>query len=360
MPAGEDGRLSHSHMKWRTRFPFVAFLAALAAIAGWDFLSLPAALAQQPPPAQSAGESPGDVEDRMQRLEARIQDLQAVIGTLQSFVRDGGGTAAPAGMPPGGGAPDAGGAPSELSIRVLALETQIRALTGQMKEVIDRLDRSGAPPASEPVAPAAEARHPWQQGAASAEKSPPPPGNEASSFAQNGSPGTDGQFASASESATPYGGVTSAAPAQPEPQQTAQLPPLSGITGAGAGARDIYDASYQNFLRNDFLGAEQGFSKFIADFPDDPLATNAYYWLGRSHFERQQYEPAAKAFLAGYKKDKRSALAPDSLLHLGLSLAQLGEKDAACSTLSAISKQYPDAANQLKDSAEQAMARADC
>ena len=55
-----------------------------------------------------------------------------------------------------------------------------------------------------------------------------------------------------------------------------------------------------------------------------------------------------KALLAGYKKNKKSAIAPDALLLLGMSLAQLGEKDAACSTLGAIAKQFPDAPDKLK------------
>lgn len=122
----------------------------------------------------------------------------------------------------------------------------------------------------------------------------------------------------------------------------------------------MYDASYQNFLRSDFGAAENGFRSFITTYPADQLTSNAYYWLGRTYFERKQFEPAAKAFLAGYKKDKKNAIAPDSLLHLGLSLAQLGEKEAACSTLEAISKQFPDAPGKLKQDAVAAIERGRC
>ncbi len=95
-------------------------------------------------------------------------------------------------------------------------------------------------------------------------------------------------------------------------------------------------------------------------YPDDPLSANAHYWLGRTYFQRQQYEPAAKAFLAGYKRDKKSAIAPDSLLHLGLALSRLGETEAACSTLGAISKQYPDAPARLHQEAADAIKQARC
>jgi len=299
----------------------IATAAAFFTLAATVLHGSVAAQAQQP--AAAASDSA-----RIQALEERIRDMQAVIGTLQSFVRDGGGAAAPGAAPAG-----AGGAPSELSIRVLALETQIRALTGQMKDVAGRLDQGGgAVPA--PV-------NPWQQGGndavpppAGAPLTPPPP--------------------QANQPAPRFGAV-----AQPEPR-TAQAPAAPKLDVTGGDARSNYDASYQSFVRNDLAQAQVGFKSFVASYPDDPLTTNAYYWLGRTYFDRQQYEPAAKAFLAGYKRDKQGAIAPDSLLHLGLSLARLGEKDAACSTLVAVPRQYPSAPDQLKQSASDAMKKAGC
>lgn len=287
-------------------------------------------------------------EARIAALEERITELQAIIGTLQTFVRDGGGASAPvAGAAPAPGSTN--GAPSELSIRVHALETQISALTAQMKDVIARLDQgSGAPPG--PTTP-------WQQGENSADPAgePKPPGPPGPLQGNN-------RLASASEPAPQRGGVTQPRQDAPQQQQTAQLPvPPQPPAGAGSsGARGIYDASYQSFVRNDLAGAEQGFRNFVSSYPDDPLATNAYYWLGRTYFDRQNYEQAAKAFLAGYKRDKKSAIAPDSLLHLGLSLARLGEKEAACSTLSAVPRQYPGSPAQLRQTASDAMKKVRC
>lgn len=149
--------------------------------------------------------------------------------------------------------------------------------------------------------------------------------------------------------------------APPAQRQSAQMPAFPNLSASGGGgARGIYDASYQNFLRNDLPAAEQGFRSFVKTYPDDPLASNAYYWLGRTRFERRKFELAAKAFLAGYKKDKNSAIAPDALLHLGMSLTQLGENEAACSTLGAIAKQFPDAPGKLKQDAATALKRARC
>lgn len=220
------------------------------------------------------------------------------------------------------------------------METQIRALTEQMKDIIARMDGGGGA-ASEPA-------HPWQQGGNDAV---PPPGG-----APSAPPPSQGEnsFQSPLQPAPQPGDV-----AQP-PHQTAQAPAVAAPSLGGGDARSIYDASYQSFVRNDLANAETGFRNFVESHPDDPLTTNAYYWLGRTYFDRQQYEPAAKAFLDGYKRDKRGAIAPDSLLHLGLSLARLGEKDAACSTLSAVPRQYPQAPGELRQSAADGMKKAGC
>ena len=68
-----------------------------------------------------------------------------------------------------------------------------------------------------------------------------------------------------------------------------------------------------------------------APIPNDPLAGNAQYWIGETYYVRGQYKNAADAFLKGYKKYKSSEKAPDTLLRLGMALAELGQKDAACS-----------------------------
>lgn len=310
---------------------------SLATVAAGCALVAPVLLGFTPVYAQQQPAEASDAQ-RIQTLEERIRDMQAVIGTLQSFVRDGGGAAVPGAAPEGNGAP--GGAPSELSIRVLALETQIRALTGQMKDVIARLDQGGG------AAP--EPAHPWQQDGNDAV---PPPGG--APLASGNSAG-DSLFPPPQQPAPQLGAVDE------PPRQAAQSPAVAAPSLGGGGARSIYDASYQSFVRNDLANAENGFRNFVESHPDDPLTTNAYYWLGRTYFDRQQYEPAAKAFLAGYKRDKRGAIAPDSLLHLGISLARLGEKDAACSTLSAVPRQYPQAPDELRQTATDALKKAGC
>ena len=131
--------------------PLISFLAAVLVFTGWTLsLAFPvnAQNAAAPQNSQPAKPAPsGDVNERIGRLEQRILDLQGVIGTLQTFVKNGASTPVPGGLPPGGGPPGgSGGAPSEVNIRVLALETQIRALTAQMEQISGKLNQMAATP----------------------------------------------------------------------------------------------------------------------------------------------------------------------------------------------------------------------
>ena len=66
---------------------------------------------------------------------------------------------------------------------------------------------------------------------------------------------------------------------------------------------------------------------------------------------RGQYKNAADAFLNGYKKYKSGQKAPDSLLKLGMSLAELGQKDAACSTFGELKTKFPQAPQHFSEEA---------
>lgn len=125
------------------------------------------------------------------------------------------------------------------------------------------------------------------------------------------------------------------------PQQLASVAPTAADPGAD------YDRAYSSILSGDYAAAETGFKKFITDFPGDPRAADAQYWLGESYFSRHQYRDAATSYLATYKNHPTSQKAPDSLFKLGLSLEGLGETSAACATYGELTKKFPKAQSGL-------------
>ena len=132
------------------------------------------------------------------------------------------------------------------------------------------------------------------------------------------------------------------------------LAPTTGV------ARDDYDRAYNQVLNGDYSLSAQSFRQFLADYPDDPLASNAQYWLGESFYSRGLYREAADAFLKTYTDYPNTSKAPDSLLKLGLSLGSLGQRDAACATYSELLAKYPETATAVLNRARAEQKSAGC
>jgi tol-pal system protein YbgF len=90
----------------------------------------------------------------------------------------------------------------------------------------------------------------------------------------------------------------------------------------------------------------------IAAGPNDPLAGRAQYWIGEAYYAQNQYKSAADALLKAYKADEAGEKAPYALLKLGMALAGLGQKEAACSTFQELKTKFPKAPAPIPKEAE--------
>lgn len=124
--------------------------------------------------------------------------------------------------------------------------------------------------------------------------------------------------------------------------------------------KDAYDLSYGYILRGEFDMAEASFRDFLTRYPGDELAGNAQYWLGESLYARANYRDAADAFLKGFNNYPENAKAPDSLYKLGMSLKELGQTDAACSTFAELPRRYPRAPQAVQERARSEMQKSGC
>ena len=104
----------------------------------------------------------------------------------------------------------------------------------------------------------------------------------------------------------------------------------------------------------DFEKAEIAFKEFVDTHSKHELAGSAQFWYGETFYIRQLYEDAATAFLDGYQKYPNSPKAPENLLKLGVTLAELGETEQGCKMIVNLKKAYPktDAAILQKSSYE--------
>jgi tol-pal system protein YbgF len=266
-----------------------------------------------------------------------------MIGTLESLVRGKPGTTLQQEAP---AAPQA--AAGDLAPRVDALETQVGAIAQQLERIGQQLTRietrlDGAAPQSISPQPEGDQQQdlpPLRQGQA-----PGDPSDTASIYGDTSKPRWFGPRP---------GGEGTATQGEPESPQTL----MTALPTPAAQA--LYQQAYGAFLQADYPAAEQGFRQFLASYPKDALAGNAQYWLGESYYARGDYKNAADAYLKGYKTYKTGDKAPDALLKLGLSLAALGQKDAACSTFGELEAKFPNAPEDVRDQAHDERLKAGC
>ncbi len=261
------------------------------------------------------------------------------IGTLESFLRSKPGTTLPQEAPAPVQAPQA-----DLRPRIDVLETQIGALTSHIEQLTRQMSALEKKLSSTPavIAPPPRAEPPERQG----EAVPPP---SAPSSASADTPAEDESGAKPGDDA-----VANLLSAQSgtEPPPTPDDRPQSLAAALPDGdAQTLYQQGYGALLQKDYAGAEGAFRQLVRAYPDDPLAGNAQYWIGETYYLRGQYKNAADTFLKGYKKYKSSEKAPDTLLRLGMALAELGQKDAACSTLNELRSKYPGAPEHIREDA---------
>lgn len=317
--------------------PACALMAALV-FAG---LASPGAAQENPPAKAQGGDS---VATRLGRLEDKVRDLQVMVGTMESLVRTKPGAVLSQEAPIS--IPQSPSMQSELGPRIDALETQISALTSHLEQIGRQMSaleaKLSAAPA--PLVPLPDMEPPpYRQGEA-----PTPPDRSWASTAttpddEETSDPSKPRWFGPKPGSNPLAALLDSDADNARQNITAALP--------GTNAQALYQQGYGALLQKDYAGAEGAFRQLLDSYPSDPLAADAQYWIGESFYVRGQYKQAADAFLNGYKKYKTGQKAPDTLLKLAMSLAELGQKDAACSTFSELKAAFPQAPPHIGEEA---------
>jgi len=166
-------------------------------------------------------------------------------------------------------------------------------------------------------------------------------------------------------------------PAQPQPQQQGSLgapeQPSGGTLGtlttnsagqtvaapAANAEQAAFDAGVLAAQAGRQSEAKSLLEGFVTNYPDSPLAGEAYHWLGESYLAGGDYQSAASRFLDAATLYPSNAKAPDSLVRLGTTLSLLGQNRVACSTLAEVRQRYPGAAAAVQQADLEAQ-RAGC
>ena len=124
--------------------------------------------------------------------------------------------------------------------------------------------------------------------------------------------------------------------------------------------QEIYQRAYNLLSKGNYEAAEVAFIKFIKDFSDHSLTSNAYYWLGETFYVRKNYIQAAQNFAAGYKKFPKGSKASAQLLKLGISLYALNKNKEACSTFAKLNKEFSDLSLSISSRVNTFKEKLDC
>jgi tol-pal system protein YbgF len=214
-------------------------------------------------------------------------------------------------------------------------------------------------PALNPTAPGA----PRPLGTSTAATEPPPPVANVPPAAggprQPGAP-LDLSSVSAPPLPPPGGAAPGGALPPPPPSNPSGTGAMQATLPPGNSPKDEFDLAYGYLQHKDYGPAADEFANFLRQYPSDRLAPDAQFWMGEALFQSQRYRDAAEAFLAVSTKYDTTARAPDALLRLGMSLAALGEKEAACASLGEVLRKYPRASVSVKQGVDREQKRAHC
>lgn len=143
------------------------------------------------------------------------------------------------------------------------------------------------------------------------------------------------------------------APPRPARRDEAARPQQPDTPAPGGSAREQYEHALALLRRADYKAAEAALSQFVKRHPNDPLAANAYYWLGENYYAQGRFGDAAYQFADGFRKFPNHPKAQDSLFKLALSLGRQGKNAEACTAFGEFRKRYPNAGLRREAEAEQ-------
>lgn len=107
------------------------------------------------------------------------------------------------------------------------------------------------------------------------------------------------------------------------------------------GPEESYKAAFESFRRGRHEEALQRFSGFVKEYPDNPLAANAQYWMGESAMTLKDYEKAIVYFQEVLDKYPKSDRAAKALLRQADAFAATGDKKTSTILLKRVVEVYP-------------------
>jgi len=144
-------------------------------------------------------------------------------------------------------------------------------------------------------------------------------------------------------------GAAPGAPGAPTPGAPASLTPPAGAVPAPPPAtasvsgtpKELLHTGLLAYQKGDYPTAEAAARNILTKANTSPQGYRAQYLLAQTLAAEHKPQDAAIAYDDAYNRDRTGSEAPESLLGLANSLADINQNEAACDTISSLNSQFP-------------------
>jgi tol-pal system protein YbgF len=113
------------------------------------------------------------------------------------------------------------------------------------------------------------------------------------------------------------------------------------VAAMPAGPEQLYTTAMASLKVEAHAKAARGFRELTTRYPDDPLASNAQYWLGEAYYRERDFPEAVVEFRKVIDRYPASAQVPDALLKIGLCHRALKDEARARATWEQLTNEFP-------------------
>jgi len=241
---------------------------------------------------------------------------------------------------------------TDLTTRVDDLASRLEALARQQRGAAPVAPRTAAPSTDTSSTITTPSAAPSTTGPSTARPSTAGPATAGPATA---SPPTASPSTAGPSTASPSTGSSSAGGSSASGPTTASVTPGARPSTNALQPQDIYQAAYIDFSKGSYALAMAGFAEFIRRFPDHPLAGNAQYWIGESHYSiargyansgqndkvAPEMELAVQEFRKVIANYPRGEKAPTALYKEALALLELKQPAVAQQRLEYLVANFP-------------------
>jgi TolA-binding protein len=131
-------------------------------------------------------------------------------------------------------------------------------------------------------------------------------------------------------------------PSADVPFATTQGRPIPGPSAAAPPATDLYKTALSDYMAAKYPLATSEFSSVTRVYPDNPLAGNAFYYLGEIDYRQGRFAAAVKDYDHVLEQFPDSSKTAVSHLHKGQALLSLKQTDAGIEEMRALIARFPN------------------